>query len=153
MTEKERRDWRKAIKASIPEEAVQRDICAYLRARQIPHTVTDAALAYNAKGRRVVRVSGGWPDVTAVLPEDGRLLAIECKKPVDGRLRYDQAVTLTALIRARAIVVIARDLAEVETAIRLRVTPAATLDEIAKTLARGPEKKRATRAPKRIATK
>lgn len=154
MKEQERisaADWRRDARKSVPESAVQQQICRYLTARQIPHTVTDAALTYNRQGKRVVRVSSGWPDVTACLP-GGQLLAIECKRPVGGRLRYEQAVTLAHLQQQGAIVVIARDLVEVETAIRLRVTPAATQDEIGKAMARGPEAVKRS-APRRIAAK
>lgn len=146
-------DWRKDALKSKTEAIVQAEICQWLRLHGIPHTVSDATLSYNAKGQRVVRVSEGWPDITAVLrAHRGRMLAIECKHAAGGVLRYEQALTLSALESAGALVVIARSIDDVTAAIEAEAAPLATQREIAAAIAKGPNVKK-RRAAKRIIAK
>lgn len=133
---KHRRQSEKAKK----ESAVQAEVCALLHTLGIRHAVTDASASFNARGERRTRVTRHWPDVTACLAPHGRLLAIECKRPVNGRLSYGQAVLLRDLEQQGALVVIPRSAGELWDAIQANETPASTLAEIETTLAKGPAK-------------
>jgi hypothetical protein len=85
---------RRAVEKSTSEASVQAAILGYLRARRIPHTITEAKQSFNQNGQQVRRLAVGWPDITACF--EGRFLGIEVKRPVGGRLRYLQAIELEA---------------------------------------------------------
>lgn len=101
-------EGRKILRDEATEAQIQAAIHDYLNTQRIPHSITDATQSFNHKGQRVKRVSGGWPDITACLPNrSGKLFACEVKSAT-GRLRPDQARTLYSLIQAGALVVVAR---------------------------------------------
>lgn len=133
-------DWRRDALKSRTEADVVADARQWLDAQRIPYSLTDATISYNAKGQRVVRVGQGWPDLT--ICHQGRFVAAEAKRPVGGKLRYDQAVMLARLHKAGGVVVVFRGTDELQHALRLLVTPAAALDEIRAAIAKGPEKAR-----------
>ena len=145
------KQWRRDALKSRTEADVVADARQWLDAERLPYSITDATLTYNANGHRVVRVRKGWPDITICC--NGRFIGAEAKRPVGGKLDYEQAVTLSRLHNNGAVVVIFRDVEDLQHAMRLMVTPAATLDEIAATLAKGPNVKTKKRqAKQRIAT-
>lgn len=93
------------------ESQIQSAICQWLTLMKIPHAVTDAGLAFDAKGRPRRKVSkDGWPDITACVA--GRFVAIEAKTAT-GRLRASQRATLSEIEQAGGIVIIARSLEDV----------------------------------------
>lgn len=112
MTTKPTPAARRIMRASATEAQIQKAITDYLRARRIPHSVTDATESFNRNGQRVRRVSRGWPDVVGCLPDDGMFIAIECKSS-KGKLRPDQARTLHELYMAGALVCVARSVDDV----------------------------------------
>lgn len=118
--------------AATTEASIQAAIIGYLCANRIPHSITEAKRSFNQKQQQVMRVKPGWPDITACY--EGFFVAIECKRPVGGRLSLIQANELEALHRAGALLVIARSVADVEETLRLKKTSAATVNEISKTL-------------------
>lgn len=101
------------------EAQIQRTITDWLTIADIPFTVTDAAhvtIQGVTRGRSKIRT--GWPDITACLPPDGTLLAIEVKS-AKGKLRLDQEAVLGQLEEAGAVVVVARSLDDVVMAIKV----------------------------------
>jgi len=130
----------RAVDKSTSEASVQATILGYLRARRIPHTITEAKQSFNQNGQQVRRLAPGWPDITACF--EGRFVGIEVKRPVGGRLRYLQAIELEALYKNGALVVIARSVEDVIALLETRQVSQATKDEIAATLSKGPEKNR-----------
>ena len=135
-----RRTIERAQLQEVSEASVQGTILGYLRARRIPHTITEAKRSFNQKGQQVCRIKSGWPDITAC--HEGFFVAIEVKRPVGGRLRHLQALELDALWRNGALVVIARNVEEVIDLLDTKSTSQATKDEIAATLAKGPQRGR-----------
>lgn len=134
--------WRKQSTKTARETTVQAAIRQYLREQRLPHALTDATLTYNVKGQKVVRVTEGWPDLTTLIPEHGgRLFAIECKRPVGGKLSYKQAMMLHWIHQAGGCIVVARSVADVVEA-RTNGTRLEDLEEIARVIARGPQEKR-----------
>lgn len=132
-----KREYLRETLAARKEEAVKRDILDYLMRAGIPHSPTQAEESRTARGNLVFRVAPGWPDITACGPE-GKLVGIECKRPIgDEGLSYNQAVTLHALWRAGGLILVARDVADVEELFRVKKSPQATLDEVAARLAKG----------------
>ncbi len=121
--------------ATVTEAAVQAAIIGYLCVNRIPHSITDAKRVFNEKGQQVRRVKKSWPDITACY--EGHFVAIEVKRPVNGRLSPGQAVELDTLRRADALVVIARSVDDLEETLRLKQTSLATIREIEATLKRG----------------
>lgn len=124
----------------VSEASVQEAILGYLRARRIPHTITEAKQSFNHKGQQVCRIKSGWPDITICF--EGFFVGCEVKRPIGGRLRYLQALELDALWRNGALVVIARDVEQVIDLLITKQTSQATKDEIAACLAKGPQKGR-----------
>ena len=120
------------------EGAVLAEVCRFLESHAIPYGRTASELAYNARGQRVARVAQGWPDITAVQPGSGRLLAIECKRPTNGRLSYEQARVLLNLHQAGALVVIARSWLDVQTVVTGGRAIREHLQEIHTALSKGP---------------
>lgn len=103
------------------EAQIQRTITDWLTLAGIPYTVTDAAhVTINDVTRGRAKIRRGWPDVTACLPPDGTLLAIECKS-ARGKLRLDQEAILEQLGEAGAAVVVARSLEDVVNEIENRL--------------------------------
>lgn len=103
------------------EAQIQATICDFLTLAGIPFTVTDAAhVTINGVTRGRAKIRRGWPDVTACLPPDGTLLAIEVKS-AKGKLRLDQEAVLAQLEAAGAVVVVARSLEEVVNEIKSRL--------------------------------
>ncbi|HXG65021.1 MAG TPA: VRR-NUC domain-containing protein [Blastocatellia bacterium] len=100
------------------EATIQAAICELLTLKRIPFSVTDSSRVIGPDGRlRRRKVSAaGWPDITACLP-GGRLLAIEVKS-ASGRLRISQRAVLERLQQQGALVVIARDVSDVASAIK-----------------------------------
>lgn len=123
---------KRRLLASVGEAEVQRAITDYLTARRIPHSITDAAQAFNKNGQQVRRVKSGWPDITCCYA--GHFLAIEVKRPIGGRLSREQAVTLESLWRQGALILIARSVDDLIALLASKKTPPATLDEIRKAL-------------------
>lgn len=117
------------------EASVQEAILGYLRAQRIPHTITEAKRSFNQRGQQVARVKRGWPDLTACY--SGAFVAIECKRPVGGRLSLIQAIELDALVKAGALVVIARSLGDVVELFDTEQTSDATINEISTVLKKG----------------
>ena len=119
---------REALKRKL-ERDVQKEACDYLFkiAPGRPLTVTDATRSFNVYGKQVTRVKPGWPDVTTMLP-NGVMFAIECKRPVGGKLDPAQARTLKKIHEWGGVVCIARSVEDVadslaiyaETNIRMR---------------------------------
>jgi hypothetical protein len=128
----------RAVEKSTSEASVQATILGYLRARRIPHTITEAKQSFNQNGQQVCRLAVGWPDITACF--EGRFLGIEVKRPVGGRLRYLQAIELEALYKNGALVVIARRVEDVIVLLETRQVSQATKNEITATLSKGPGK-------------
>lgn len=96
-------------RVTLSESDIQRSIVAYLRARGIPFTVTDAGMTrHRGAGKRVTR---GWPDISGVLP-GGRFLAIEVKRE-KGVLSPEQVTLHERLRKAGALVVVARQVEDV----------------------------------------
>ena len=105
------------MKQHATEAQIQRTITDWLTLAGIPFTVTDAAhVTINGVTKGRAKIRRGWPDVTACLPPDGTLLAIECKS-VRGRLRPEQVETIAQLEDAGALTVVARSLEDVVNAI------------------------------------
>lgn len=105
------------MKLNATEAETQRAITDWLTLAGIPFTVTDAAhVTINGVTRGRAKIRRGWPDVTACLPPDGTLLAIECKS-VRGRLRPEQVETIAQLQDAGALTVVARSLEDVTDAV------------------------------------
>jgi hypothetical protein len=115
----------------MSEADIQVAIVAELRARGIPHSVTNAALSYNGKGQIVRRIDPGWPDITACW--HGLLLAIECKS-ARGKLRPEQAQTLHRLHLDGALIVVARSVEDVLEVMNDVANRRKDLEEIAKAL-------------------
>lgn len=131
------REYLRETLAARKEDAVKRDILDFLTRARIPHSPTQAEESRTARGNLVFRVAPGWPDITACGPE-GKLVAIECKRPIgDEGLSYKQAETLHAIWCAGGLILVARDVADVEELFRTRKSPQATLDEVAARLAKG----------------
>lgn len=119
-----------AIQAS--EAEIQATLCAYLRYRGIPHTISNADQAFNQAGQQIRKLTPGWPDVTGCY--QGRLLALEVKSHT-GKLRRAQAEVLNRLWEAGAIVVIARSLEDLQAALAAGVHEASKA-EIVRALAK-----------------
>jgi hypothetical protein len=136
-------EGRKELAKQALETNVQSAITQYLDAQRIPYARTDATESYNRKGQRVCRVNSSWPDLTGVYA--GYCLCIEVKRAIGGRLSYEQADCLNRLYQAGALVVIARSVSEVEDLLRTKRTSAATIDEIVRTLNKGPKLRRRSR--------
>jgi hypothetical protein len=92
-----------------------------LQLHRIPAWRNNAGAATFAGGgrKRFVRfgVEGG-SDVLAVLPPEGRLLAVECKRP-GGRLTEAQKAFLDAVCAAGGLALVVRELRDLERALRL----------------------------------
>src|SRR5262245_14161497 len=105
------------------ERDIQTGICQLLDTLGILYTVSDAGGAVRCptcKGwvrasRRRGTVRTSWPDITGVLP-GGRMLAIEVKRII-GSFRPGQPEMLAALVRAGALVIIARSIDDVRQAL------------------------------------
>lgn len=101
-------DWRADILKAKTEDAVDVEIEDVLKRHGIEYSKTRAERSYNEHGQIVRRIDRGWPDFTACLPDGGRMLLIESKRPVGGKLRYKQAETLKRFHAANALICIAR---------------------------------------------
>jgi hypothetical protein len=73
----------------------------------LPHSVTDAALLFDDKGKIAGRAveTDGWSDVTVSLPPAGHMPGIETKSK-DGRLRPAQIKCHAELRSASALVIV-----------------------------------------------
>lgn len=136
------------------ESQVQAEITAYLRKSGRPYTITDATVSLNAKGQRVMRVAEGWPDVTTIT-KDGRLFAIECKRPYGGVLRYEQAVCLDKLRAWGAVICIARGVEDVivvddNSTLAYVATEMSFIKEIERAIAKGPKPKKRSFKARRL---
>ena len=110
------------------EAQIQRTITDWLALAGIPFTVTDAAhVTINGVTKGRAKIRRGWPDITACLPPDGTLLAIECKS-ARGRLRPEQVETIAQLEDAGALTVVARSLEDVTDLIAERLESHRWLD-------------------------
>lgn len=109
-------DFQRHIGAS--ESDIQKTITDYLTLLRIPFSVTDASRAFGHDGQpRKSKVAKDWPDVTGVLPPDGRMLAIECKTR-KGKLSKGQKEMLEKLEAAGALVIVPRCFEDVEQALK-----------------------------------
>ncbi len=109
------------MKQHASEAQIQSAITDWLTLAGIPFTVTDAAhVTINGVTRGRAKIRRGWPDVTACLPPDGTLLAIECKS-AKGKLRPEQVETIAQLQDAGALTVVARSLEDVVNEIENRL--------------------------------
>ena len=105
-------------KARASERSIQSAIVDLLRLIRLPHSVTDAALIFDNKGKvrgRGVRTDG-WPDVTVSLPPLGRLLGIETKS-LNGKLRPSQIACHAWLRSSGAVVIVPRSVEDVAVAL------------------------------------
>ena len=136
-------EGRKLLAANEREVNVQQAIADYLTVQRIPFARTDATESFNRKGQRVCRVNSSWPDLTGCYA--GFCLAIEVKRAVGGRLSFEQADCLNRLYQAGALVVVARSVDDVVTLLTTKRTSAATIDEIVRTLGKGPKLRRRSR--------
>jgi len=96
------------------EADIQKGICDLLGLCGIPFSVTNAGVI--TKGGEIVGravTTAGWPDVTAVLPPDGRLLGIETKRPRKGRLLTSQKLLHPILEEAGALICVPRSIEDV----------------------------------------
>lgn len=144
------REWRAETLRCYTENELRRDVRQALRARRIQHTLSDAAIAFNGDGKQVQRVDRDWPDLTAVCPGSGQLLAVELKRPInDDGLTYGQAVRLAELWEAGALILVARSVEAVEAILVTRKVPQATIDEVKARIAKGPTRKEIVRLAKR----
>lgn len=144
------REWRAETLRRYTENELRRDVRQMLRARRVPHTLSDAAIAYNGDGKQVQRVDRDWPDITAVCPGSGQLLAVELKRPIGGDgLTHGQAVKLADLWEAGALILVARSVEAVETILTTRKVPQATIDEVKARIAKGPARKEIGRLARR----
>jgi hypothetical protein len=103
---------------NVLETEIESQICDFLRFTGIPFTRT------KAENGSVIE---GWPDLTGCY--QARMLAIEVKT-ASGKLRSKQAVILSQLWEAGALLVIARCVEDVRDAVRSNHTPQATVNEI-----------------------
>jgi hypothetical protein len=73
------------------ERSIQSSIADLLKLVGLPHSVTDASLIFDDKGKVSGRAveTDGWPDVAVSLPPAGRMLGIETKSK-GGTLRPAQ---------------------------------------------------------------
>jgi hypothetical protein len=144
-------EGRKLLQAQATHKQIQTAVEEYLTLRGIPCSATDATESYNRKGQRVRRVEEGWPDVTGCCcvrtvfgSFSGIFLAVEVKTAKD-RLRPAQAKVLHDLYQAGALVVVARSVDDLISALDAGKAPAETLAEIAETLAKEGKRKRRQR--------
>ena len=100
-------EGRKILRDKATHREIQSAVEDYLAVQRMPAASTDATEAFNRNGQRIRRVTPDWPDVTACLPPDGVLLAVEVKAGKD-KLRPGQARTLHSLYMAGALVCVAR---------------------------------------------
>jgi hypothetical protein len=102
-----------------PSEAyVQSSIIDYLRARNIPYSITDAAPKACPRCRSLVasKVMPGWPDLTACYA--GRFVGLEVKAK-RGRVSKDtQAPMHDYIRRAGGLILVPRSAAEVDDALK-----------------------------------
>ena len=76
-----------------------------LALRGIPHWRQNTGAT--TVGRRFIRFGvKGASDILAVLPPNGRMLAVECKRPKGGRLSEDQAAFLANVRDAGGIALV-----------------------------------------------
>lgn len=96
------------------ERSIQSGIVDLLKLIGLPHSVTDASLVFDDRGKACGRAveTDGWPDVTVSLPPSGRLLGIETKSK-DGRLRPSQIACHAWLRDSGALVIVPRSIEEV----------------------------------------
>lgn len=131
------REYRKETLRRKKEDAVRAEILDYLTRQGIPRAKTDAAEGLTLNGNPLFSVTPGWPDITACGP-GGKILGIECKRPIgDKGLDYDQAVCLESLWMRGGLILVARDVSEVEILFATGKVPQATLDEVRERLAKG----------------
>lgn len=100
------------------ERSIQSGIVALLKLVGLPHSVTDASLIFDDKGKVSGRAveTDGWPDVTVSLPPAGRMLGIETKSK-GGTLRPSQIKCHAELRDAGALVIVPRSIEEVAAAL------------------------------------
>lgn len=99
--------------AKHPERDVQAAICQYLTLNKIPYSITDATAVLNLQGKRVAsKARRGWPDLTCVAG-GGRAVFIEVKSST-GRVRPEQDAVHAELRKQGAIVIVARNIQDVE---------------------------------------
>jgi hypothetical protein len=106
------------FRARASERSIQSAIVALLRLVGLPHSVTDASLVFDDKGKVIGRAveTDGWPDVTVSLPPAGRLLGIETKSK-SGKLRPSQIACHAWLRSSGAVVIVPRSVEEVAAAL------------------------------------
>jgi hypothetical protein len=102
------------FRARASERSIQSSIVDLLKLVGLPHSVTDASLVFDDKGKVSGRAveTDGWPDVTCALPPSGRLLGIETKSK-DGRLRPSQIACHAWLRSSGALVCVPRSVEEI----------------------------------------
>lgn len=137
-------EGRKILKAGALEHEVQSAIIEYLTAQKIPYSRTDAAVAFNAEGGRIHRVTEGTSDLMICLPPAGRTLACECKRAVGGVLSYEQAVFLSSVYKVGGLICIARSI-ECVIEVMMKGNREKDIAEVEKALAKGPDLKGKTR--------
>lgn len=106
------------FRAHASEQSIRSGIVDLLRLVGLPHSVTDASLVFDDKGKVSGRAveTDGWPDVTVALPPSGRLLGIETKSR-EGKLRPSQIKCHAWLRNSDAVVIVPRSVEEVAAAL------------------------------------
>jgi len=100
------------FRARSPEWSIQSSIVGLLKVIGLPHSVTDASLVFDDKGKVFGRgvLTDGWPDISAVIGK-GRFLGIETKS-ASGALRPAQIKCHAELRNAGALVIVPRSVEE-----------------------------------------
>ncbi|HZS09518.1 MAG TPA: VRR-NUC domain-containing protein [Blastocatellia bacterium] len=115
--ESQRRIGAAEYQKTAAEAGIQAAITEWLTVRHIPFSVTDSSRAFGPDGEpRKSKCRAGWPDVSGTLPPSGRAFYIETKS-AKGRLRAEQKRVISRLRSAGALVIVARDLSDVITAL------------------------------------
>ena len=98
-------------KVCQPSEAqVQAAICSLLELLGLVCTVSDSGRVWNRHGRVTrPKLRRGWPDVSFVIPPNGRAAYFEVKSDT-GRVRSDQSVMIQQLRDSGAFVAVVRSL-------------------------------------------
>lgn len=129
-------DWWKAVLEAKTEDMVDVEVEDVLKRHGVSYGKTRAERSFNANNQIVKRLPDGWPDFTACLPPMGRFFVIEAKRPVGGKLRYDQAVRLSEFWEGGALICIARSGEDVEDVIK-NGNRQRDIDEVKARLAQG----------------
>ena len=99
--------------AMITETQIRGEICDLLERIGLIYSITDSSQGRNRYGRSArSKARKGWPDISLVLPPDGRAGFFEVKTPL-GKLRPDQEAMIAQLRDAGAWVAVVKSVADV----------------------------------------